>query len=183
MKRKYKILIIISVVAVILDQLTKWWAKGLRGRPAITVIDNFFHFVYVENRGAAWGMFSNLPDGVRVPFFLMISCVAVAFIFYFLRRVEDRQIGLIIALSCILGGAIGNFIDRIAYTSVIDFIDWHYYTHHWPTFNVADVFISVGVALMLFEMLFGTGELSLFRREETSKAKALDTPPNDTPAG
>ncbi len=172
MKRKYIILAVVSIVAVLLDQVTKIWAKGLRGAPPIEIIENYFHFIYVENTGAAWGMFGDLPEAVRVPFFVGISIFAIGFILFFFRKIEDDHNFLILALSFVLGGALGNFIDRVVYNSVIDFIDWHYYRYHWPTFNVADIFISVGVAMLVYEMIFGHSELSIFVSTEDDKKPA-----------
>jgi len=93
-------------------------------------------------------------------------------IFYFFKRIKNDETTLIIALSCVMGGAFGNFIDRIAYTSVIDFVDWHYYQHHWFTFNIADVFISIGVGLLIIEMIFGKSELSFRGAAEQAKKDA-----------
>lgn len=169
MKNKYIILIILAPLAAALDQLTKWWARSLQGEPPITIIESYFHFIYVENRGAAFGLFSDMSPQWRIPFFVIISIVAIIMIFYFFRKVQDSQLVLITALSMVLGGAIGNFIDRIAYNSVIDFIDWHYKQYHWPTFNIADVFICIGVGLLIIEMFFGKSELSLFAQSAEEK--------------
>jgi signal peptidase II len=103
-------------------------------------IENYWHFRYVENPGAAWGLFANLPDGVRRTFFHVVSLAALAFIFTMYVRLEPGQ----------------HFMDRIARGYVIDFIDWHWRNQpgmRWPTFNVADAAICVGVALMLVDSL------------------------------
>jgi len=119
-------------------------------------IEDYWHFRYVENPGAAWGMFANLPDGARRLFFHVVSVVALAFIFMMYRRTAQEQ-GLVrLSLALITGGALGNFMDRLLRGYVIDFIDWHWRNQpgmRWPTFNVADVAISVGVALMLLDSL------------------------------
>ncbi len=169
MKKKYLLLSVITLVTVVIDQLTKWWAKGLQYQSPIRVIDNFFDFIYVENPGAAWGMMGNLEPSVRIPLFVLISIVAVGFIGYFFHRLKDDQSLPIWALSLVFGGAMGNFIDRIYQSFVIDFIDWHYHQYHWPTFNMADVFISVGVVLLAFEMFFGKSEFSLIYAEQEDK--------------
>ena len=162
MKRKYIFLAAIAAVCVVLDQLSKLWARGLALKPPVAVIDSFFHFIYVENRGAAWSLFADLSPTIRVPFFIGVSLVAVGLIFLFFRRIREDQTRLVLALSLVLGGALGNLVDRIVRGSVIDFIDWHVGRHHWPTFNVADIFITIGVGLLILEMLFGKSELSLF---------------------
>ncbi len=123
------------------------------------VIKDFFHFRYTRNPGAAFGFLSKQDSPWRRPFFIVVSLLAIGLIFFIFRTVTNDQKLLILALSLIVGGAIGNFIDRIAYGWVIDFIDWHYYREYtWPTFNLADAYISVGVALMAIEIFFGAKE-------------------------
>ncbi|MBK8012711.1 MAG: signal peptidase II [Deltaproteobacteria bacterium] len=119
--------------------------------PTVTVIDGLWNWRYVENPGAAWGILSTASDGFRVPFFLVVSLGALVFILGFFRKLDDRQTLLMCALSSVFGGAIGNFIDRLHLSYVIDFIDWHVGTAHWPTFNVADAGITCGVGLLLIE--------------------------------
>ncbi len=179
LNRKRKYLLAIAIPAVILDQLTKWWAMSLEFRPPVEIIENFFHFIYVENKGAAWSMFADLPDNIRIPFFAVISFISVGFVLYFFTKIENHHTGLIVGLSSILGGALGNVIDRFTRDGVIDFIDWHYYNHHWPTFNVADIYITVGVGLLLIEMFFGKSDLSLFHRPEESEQKTDSSSPSN----
>jgi signal peptidase II len=119
-------------------------------------IEDYWHFRYVENPGAAWGMFANLPDGIRRIFFHVVSLAALAFIFAMYLRLEPGQRLVRGALALVAGGALGNFMDRLARGYVIDFIDWHWRNQpgmRWPTFNVADAAICVGVALMLLDSL------------------------------
>ncbi|MBI2377551.1 MAG: signal peptidase II [Deltaproteobacteria bacterium] len=120
---------------------------------AVSVIDGFWAFRYVENKGAAWGLFAGTHDKFRVPFFFAISIAAIAFIFSYLRKIGPEQRMMLLALSLVLGGALGNFIDRLHLRYVIDFIDWYVGTSHWPTFNVADAAISTGVALLVLDGL------------------------------
>lgn len=121
--------------------------------PTVEVVDGFWNWRYVENPGAAWGLLSDASDEVRVPFFLIVSLAAVAFIIAFFRKLEDSQLLLITSLSLVFGGAIGNFIDRLHLSYVIDFIDWYVGTSHWPTFNFADAAITTGVALLVIEWI------------------------------
>lgn len=127
-------------------------------RPECVVVENYFHFTYRTNSGAAWGIFSTLDDRVRRPFFIMITMVAILFIFYlFIFRLESEHMLMIIALALILGGALGNFIDRLRLDYVIDFIEWFWRSRSnmtWPTFNIADAAISIGVGLIGIELLF-----------------------------
>jgi signal peptidase II len=125
--------------------------------PPVAVLENFWHFKYVENPGAAWGLLGRVDPSMRVPFFHVVSLAAIGFILYFYRRLEQQQRYLQVALALVLGGAVGNYLDRIVRNYVIDFIDWHWYqapTMHWPTFNVADSAICVGVGMMLLESWF-----------------------------
>jgi signal peptidase II len=119
-------------------------------------IEDYWHFRYVENPGAAWGLFANLPDTARRIFFHVVSLAALAFILAMYVRLEPGQRLVRVALSLVAGGALGNFMDRLARGYVIDFIDWHWRNQpgmRWPTFNVADAAICVGVALMLLDSL------------------------------
>ena len=125
--------------------------------PPVEVVHDYWNHKYVENPGAAWGLLAGVSDEFRIPFFHLVSVVAILFIGMFYRRLEEDQRVLAVALSLVLGGAVGNYIDRLARNYVIDFIDWHWRNRpelHWPTFNVADLGICVGVGLMLAETLF-----------------------------
>jgi signal peptidase II len=107
---------------------------------------------YVENPGAAWGLFRGLSERVRNLFFTAISLGAVGFILHYYRKLEDRQRFLQVALAFVLTGAIGNFVDRLARGYVVDFIEWHWWNRpdlRWPTFNLADSLIVVGVAMLV----------------------------------
>lgn len=119
-------------------------------------IEDYWHFRYVENPGAAWGLLSNLPEGARRAFFQVVSVAALAFIFAMYLRLDAGQLMVRGALALVAGGALGNFLDRLVRGYVIDFIDWHWRNQpgmRWPTFNVADSAICVGVALMLVDSL------------------------------
>lgn len=106
--------------------------------------------------GCAWGLLQGTPESIRRPFFLMVSALAIGFIVTLFSRLQPRQRSLRWGLPLVLGGALGNVFDRIRYGFVIDFIDVHVMyegkDHHWPTFNVADIAICVGVGLMALDM-------------------------------
>jgi signal peptidase II len=121
--------------------------------PTLSFIDGVWNWRYVENPGAAWGLLSRVDEKFRVPFFLVISMGAIAFIINFFRKLADDQNLLVVSLSLVFGGAIGNFIDRLHLSYVIDFIDWYVGSAHWPTFNVADAAISAGVGLLVLEWI------------------------------
>ncbi len=120
----------------------------------VAVLDDFWHFRYVENPGAAWGFLSGAASWFRTPFFLLVSLAAQVFIVFYFRKTTPDQRMLRVALALVMGGAIGNFVDRVRFGYVIDFIDWHWYDEAtWPTFNIADSAITVGVSLMVLDML------------------------------
>ena len=137
---------------------TKTWAEQhLDGYPGIVEVwKNHLTLILAKNRGGAWGLLQSTSENVRRPFFLLVSVAAIAFIMTLYRRLQPRQRALKWGLPLVLGGALGNVFDRIRYGHVIDFIDVHIALqgrdHHWPTFNVADVAICVGVGLMAVDM-------------------------------
>lgn len=164
-KPNYGFLAVASLICLVLDLGTKEWAlkrlKPLDKLPPsqdhISVMEGYFHFTYAENKGGAWGLLGDQQDHIRLPFFFLISALAVVFIVSLYRKLEPRQIALKWALPLVLGGALGNLFDRIRHQYVVDFIDWFYIgadgkEHHWPTFNVADIWIVAGVGLMVVDM-------------------------------
>ena len=123
-------------------------------RREVTVVEGYWDFQYTRNPGAAFGFLAKENAEWRRPFFIVVSLIAVGIILFILAGVEINQQLLIWGLSLIASGAIGNFIDRIRFGYVIDFIVWKYTdAHRWPTFNVADALICVGVGFMLIEIV------------------------------
>ena len=152
MALKYRILIIVSLITIVLDQATKLYiARTLPLHSMITVIENYFTITYLRNKGAAFGMLATSPW--RLPFFVIVSLVAVVVIFVVIKKLRDDQKLAAYALSLIFAGALGNLIDRIRFGEVIDFIYVHWYDHYWPAFNVADSAICVGVFLLALDMI------------------------------
>jgi signal peptidase II len=121
---------------------------------SIELLENFFHITYIRNKGAAFGILSGADESIRIPFFLVVSAIAIAVIFYILYSYHEESKLFPLSLALILGGAVGNMIDRIRFGEVVDFLDVHWYDHHWPAFNVADSAICIGVALLIINMLF-----------------------------
>jgi signal peptidase II len=139
----------LSGLVIALDQLTKFAIQqGLSLHEYIPVLP-FFNIVRVHNVGAAFSLFAD-ADGWQRTFFIAVAGGASIFILYLLRKASGRPL-YCIALALILGGALGNLIDRIAYGYVVDFLDVHYGTWHWPAFNVADSAITVGAALFIWD--------------------------------
>ena len=153
MKNKYLWVGSIAGVVLLLDQVTKFLVmRHIRMFEVITVIPGFFNLTYVRNRGAAFGMLAGVPGAWRSAFFIIVTVIAVAAIVLLIRKTSERL--LVAAFSLIAGGALGNLIDRVRWGEVVDFIDWYVRSYHWPTFNIADSAITVGVGLLVIDMLF-----------------------------
>lgn|SRR3989338_1944449 len=152
MKSKYIILICLAGLVIALDQISKLYiAHHFELHESVAVVPHFFNLTYVRNTGAAFGLLSKAPESFRIPFFIIIPLVALTIIVLIFKKTQETQLLMITALSLILGGAIGNFIDRLRFNYVIDFLDFHWFNkYHWPAFNVADSTIVVGVALLIF---------------------------------
>lgn len=155
MGRKYMILIVVSLFLVALDQLVKIYIHShFDLHETVRVIDGYFNLTYVRNLGAAFGIFRDSHESFRQIFFLSIPPIAVGIIIYFIYGLPEEDLLQIFALSMISGGAIGNYIDRIRYGYVIDFLDFHYKDiYSWPAFNIADSAIVIGVILLSFVLL------------------------------
>lgn len=152
---KYVLVGSVALVIVVLDQLTKLWIDAdMKLYQTIPVLDGFFSITYVRNTGAAFSMFADMSESYRVPFFVGVALLAVVALLYFVHSTPSSQKVVLLACGFVLGGAVGNLIDRVAYGSVIDFLDVYYGDWHWPAFNVADSFISIGVGLLLLHSLF-----------------------------
>jgi len=156
MARRYKIFLIVAAVSLIADQLTKVWARTLptddRGYGvAKSVIANFWDWRLSFNTGSAFGLFRS-QSSARI-FLTLVGIVAIVAIVWMLRKAREDQRLFTWALGLVAGGAIGNVIDRVLFGKVTDFVVWKYYEHEWPTFNVADVALVVGVGLLLISEL------------------------------
>jgi signal peptidase II len=156
---KYIRLAIISGLVVVVDQLTK--ALILKLLPVyrfpgdgITVISGFFSIIHVRNQGGAFGFMADQSPSVRAVLFFFVSFAAICMVFYFYKNTPRQQPVLAVGFALIFGGAIGNMIDRIRFRNVIDFLDIYIGDLHWPTFNIADSAITIGVVIFIFHLLF-----------------------------
>ncbi len=141
----------LSGLTLVLDQLSKLAVMdGLAPYQSIPVT-GFFNLVHVHNTGAAFSLFADQPGWQRL-FFTGVALVASVVILFLLRKTQGRPL-FSAALALILGGAVGNVIDRILYGHVIDFLDLYLGTWHWPAFNVADSAITLGAALLIWDSL------------------------------
>ncbi|MSN25918.1 MAG: signal peptidase II [Geobacter sp.] len=151
MKKRYTIFAAISVIGIIVDQITKFYIdRSMQLFDSIPIVDNFFNLTYVRNKGAAFSFLSNASW--RLPFFITVSAVAALVILIAFHRLRDDQRLAHISLAMIFSGAVGNLIDRLRLGEVIDFLDAHWHQMHWPAFNVADSLICVGVFLLAADM-------------------------------
>ena len=146
----------LSLLVVILDQASKLAIAGSMQLFQSIPIMPFFKLTYVHNTGAAFSFLSE-AGGWQRWFFAALALVISGIIAVWLARLKHDETLLAVALSLVLGGAIGNLIDRLVYGYVIDFLDVYYQTWHWPAFNIADSAITIGVILMLMES-FGLGK-------------------------
>lgn len=167
---------VLAAVSLISDIASKAWAEVALSKrtafdPSISLVKDHLAFTLAYNRGGAWGLLHDANENIRRPFFLLVSVLAIAFIVSLYSRLTASQRALKWGLPLVLGGALGNLSDRITRSSVVDFIDYHAQwiekmnafiakyakgwtvTDHWPTFNVADIFICIGVALMAVDMV------------------------------
>ncbi len=190
----------VAAICLLADVLSKAWAEVelMRRSPLepLVIIEHHLNFALAYNRGGAWGLLQNASETVRRPFFLVVSVAAIAFIVSLYGKLLPGQRALRWGLPLVLGGALGNLADRVTRGSVVDFIDyradwvegmnqliaklasgWHI-TDHWPTFNVADISICVGVGLMALDML-----TSGRRKAERQRENEVQAPSASHPAG
>ena len=155
MKRGYIFFIITALVVVILDQVSKIVVAGsIKYYESIPVIDGFLSLVHVRNRGMAFGLM-NRPDAQFSFYFLVAATVtAIILLIFWFNSLKGGRRRLIFGLSLILGGAIGNLIDRLRLKEVIDFIDFFIGKYHWPAFNLADSAITVGAFWVVINVVF-----------------------------
>ncbi|MDH5489748.1 MAG: signal peptidase II [Rhodospirillaceae bacterium] len=141
----------IALIVFILDQLSKWWMlTEVMPVPTVMRITSFFNLVIAYNRGISFGMFGASSDmGSWV--LIAIAVVIVAFLLNWLMKGESLL--SVLATGLIIGGALGNVADRIRFGAVVDFLDFHIGSSHWPAFNVADTAITLGAAALILEAL------------------------------
>lgn len=147
----------LAAIVLVADQLSKWlilthvmdpFSDPLMGQGRVIEVTSFFNVVMVWNQGVSFGLFSN--DSPYGPWLLSgVALVISGFLTVWLRKAENRLIAA--ALGLVIGGAIGNVIDRLRFGAVADFLDFHLAGWHWPAFNIADAAIVIGVGLILIE--------------------------------
>ena len=151
----------IAAVVLVLDQLTKWalleWIASHPPGERFFSVAPFFDIVLVWNRGVSFGMFNNAEGGFNAIAFSVLAAVIIVGLIVWLRRATQPFV--VGGIGLVIGGAIGNVIDRLRFGAVVDFLDFHVGGLHWPAFNVADSAICVGVALIVIDGLLGRREM------------------------
>lgn len=155
MKNRYSFTLGLAAVIVLVDQLTKWIVmETLPAWRSIPVIDGFFNLVHVHNRGAAFGFLNRSDIEWQFWLFSAFTLFAIVLIMLMVRNLKPANILSLSAFGAILGGAVGNFIDRVRFRHVIDFLDVYVGDMHWPAFNVADIAICYGVVMFAIITFF-----------------------------
>ncbi|CAI8798732.1 MULTISPECIES: lipoprotein signal peptidase LspA [Bacillus] len=140
---------LIALFVITIDQVSKWLiVKNMELGTSIPIIDNVLYITSHRNRGAAWGILEN-----KMWFFYIITVVFVGFIVFYMKKYAKTDKLLGISLGLILGGAIGNFIDRVFRQEVVDFIHVYIFSYNYPVFNIADSALCIGVVLIIIQTL------------------------------
>ncbi|AFH85229.1 Lipoprotein signal peptidase [Bacillus cereus 95/8201] len=140
---------VIALFVIAIDQISKWLiVKNMELGTSIPIIDNVLYITSHRNRGAAWGILEN-----KMWFFYIITVVFVVFIVFYMKKYAKTDKLLGISLGLILGGAIGNFIDRVFRQEVVDFIHVYIFSYNYPVFNIADSALCIGVVLIIIQTL------------------------------
>lgn len=156
--RKFSVPIVSALLLGAADQASKFWAvRNLNLYEPREIVQGFFGLVHVRNTGVAFSMLSSLDHRWVHPFLILATVLAMGAVLAYIAYLPCRGAAPV-GLGLILGGAIGNLIDRARLGYVVDFLDLYWRGHHWPTFNVADVGISAGVVLLLIDMAFSPKE-------------------------
>jgi len=141
---------VIALIIIALDQITKFLVvKNMELGESLTIIDNFLYITSHRNTGAAWGILAG-----QMWFFYIVTIAVVIALVYYMQKMAKTHVLLGISLALMLGGAIGNFIDRVMRQEVVDFVDTIIFGYDFPIFNVADSALTVGVGLLIIFMFF-----------------------------
>jgi signal peptidase II len=162
--------VFIITLTAALDLATKYIVdKNMMLYQTIQVIPNFFNIVYVKNMGAAFSFLNNSPAWFRKPFFFIIPLAVVGLVTSLLVKYKTEALKFV-AFSLVIGGALGNFINRLVYGYVIDFLDFKITTtYHWPSFNIADIAITVAVAVLFVDMIKIENKKRAEKRKKSKK--------------
>ena len=152
MSSSIRIGLFVGTLAVFIDQLSKWWILvKVMDPPKVIQVTPFFNLVLTWNRGVSFGLFNN-ESSYGAWIFSILALIIITVLFFWLKKAETKLIS--VSLGLIIGGAVGNVIDRINHLAVMDFLDFYLGNSHWPAFNAADSFITVGAFILVVDSLF-----------------------------
>ena len=143
----------LSVLVIVLDQITKQLAEASLHLAESVAVMPLFNLTLLHNTGAAFSFLSQ-AGGWQRWFFAAIALLVSTGIIFWLKRLSSDKLWEALALALVMGGAVGNAVDRVVYGYVIDFLDFYYDSWHWPAFNVADMAIVVGAAILIIDSLW-----------------------------
>lgn len=157
---KHLLLTVVAGGVIILDQVSKYTVQHKMAlHDYREIIPGLFNLTYIQNPGAAFGLFGETTDTLRLFFLIGISLFALLILTFMYFRVTENDILTHASIAMIMGGAIGNLIDRIRLQRVIDFVDFYLKGYHWPAFNIADSAITIGTMILMFNILFSRGKI------------------------
>ncbi len=151
-KHKYFFGVSLTLLFFVIDRIAKYYLAHLTIDHSIDIIPNFFNLVYVQNSGIAFGFLAHLSGIYRFIFLIAISAIVVLIAFYFMFK-HDTSNTLFIGLTMLAGGALGNLYDRVVHGYVLDFFDFYIKSYHYPAFNFADSFITIGILLIIYDKI------------------------------
>jgi signal peptidase II len=165
-------LLLLPLLVVALDQWSKWLVETFLGvYQRVPVVPNLFDLSHVRNTGIAFGLFPSRGELFGTLLLAVLGLVALGMVSVYYHRTGSHQRLLLVALALIMGGAVGNLIDRLLFGAVTDFLDVYISVHHWPTFNLADSAITIGICLLALETVRAPRNVA-----ERSSANPISTP-------
>jgi signal peptidase II len=151
--KKWPLVAWLAAVVFILDLASKFAAiRWLKPLGQVEVIPDFLNLTWVMNPGVAFGLMAGRAPGVRVALLTAAAILALVIVFFFIITARPNDRLFVIGLALVVGGAVGNVVDRLRFGAVVDFIDVYYGAFHWPTFNVADIGITIGTGLVIIHL-------------------------------
>ncbi len=152
-RSRWRLGLVVAALVIVVDQVTKWVILAVVMQPPrIVEVTEFFNLVLVWNRGISFGLADGGTGAMRWVLVALAGAITVGLLVWLAGM---RRPFLAVVIGLVIGGAVGNLIDRVRFGAVVDFLDFHAYGYHWYAFNVADTAISVGVGLLLIDSLFG----------------------------
>ena len=179
LERKHWMILMVTPICLLIDQLSKTYVHGhLRLFDEYSIVPRFFNIAYTQNRGLVFGMFQNKIGSFSTWIFLAITLVALGIIVHLFSSTGKKAVLLPLALCLVLSGALGNLIDRLHWGFVVDFLQLYYKSNYWPTFNAADIWISIGIGLLVLDTIIDS-----WRDYSAHKAKSETVAPEPEKKG